>query len=99
MGQRLEWLPADLNGGRQVVLLDLADWSWPVDAGIEWFTSFIAADARRVSVARVAALAEQMLARRCGYVSVWGPACERFHDIFDDVFVEAERLCRGGTSP
>src|SRR6266511_4271195 len=89
MTERIERFPADQDGDRQVLLIDLSDdWTWPPEAGIEWFTAFIAADATKVTVDAVTSLATGMLSHRCAYVSVWGPDCERVHDIFDEVYVQ-----------
>ena len=87
MGGRVERLPADGDGGRQVVLIDLDnDWQWPVDADLDWFIAFLAVDAVGVPSDRIASLAKAMLGRRCAYVSVWGPESQRVHDTFDRVY-------------
>lgn len=98
MTEQVERLAADSDGQREVVLIGLQGWSWPAGAGVDWYTAFIAADARDVSVERVSALANAMLSHRCAYVSVWGPGCERVHDIFDEVFVERSYLQQGHDS-
>jgi hypothetical protein len=88
MGGRVAQLPADSDGERHVVLVDLNDgWRWPSDAELDWFTAFLAVDAEDVPGERIASLAEAMLERRCAYVSVWGSDCGRVHDIFDRVYV------------
>jgi hypothetical protein len=48
---------------------------------------FIAADARGVHTETIARVAERCLASGLVYVCVWGPDCERVHDIFDEVHV------------
>lgn len=89
MAEGVEFLPA-ARDGREVVLIELGDaWRWPVEAGIEWFTAFIAADARAVSDETIRALAASMLRSRCAYVCTWGPDCERVHDRFDDEYLAA----------
>ena len=47
----------------------------------------IVADARDVSADAIARVAERFLATGLIYVCVWGPGCERVHDIFDEVHV------------
>ena len=47
----------------------------------------IAADANMISVDIIAATAEQYIDAGLIYVCVWGPDCERVHDIFDEVHV------------
>lgn len=47
----------------------------------------IAADANMISVDIIAAIAEQYIDAGLIYVCVWGPDCERVHDIFDEVHV------------
>ncbi len=48
---------------------------------------FIAADASGVHNDTIARVAERMLASGLIWVCVWGPDCERVHDIFDEVHV------------
>ncbi|MGC3989417.1 MAG: hypothetical protein QM796_07015 [Chthoniobacteraceae bacterium] len=45
----------------------------------------IVADARGVHTDTIARMAEWLLASGLIYVCVWGPDCERVHDIFDEV--------------
>jgi hypothetical protein len=47
----------------------------------------IAADAHGVSVDVIACVAKRLLSSGLIYVCVWGPDCERVHDIFDEVHV------------
>ena|ERR1700736_6744226 len=48
---------------------------------------FIAADSREVSTDEIARIAERLLQQGVRYVCVWGPDCERVHDIFDEMYV------------
>jgi hypothetical protein len=67
MTDRVERIPADWLEGRDVVLIELTDqWLWPPDLGIDWFTAFIAADARGVSDKAILSLAAAMLGGRNG---------------------------------
>ena len=47
----------------------------------------IAADASRVSADAVSRAADYLLSAGLVFVSVWGPDCERVHDIFDAEYV------------
>jgi hypothetical protein len=47
----------------------------------------IVADSREVPVEVIACAAERLLAAGLIYVCVWGPDCERVHDIFDEVHI------------
>ena len=88
MAERVERLPADWPDGRDVLLVELTDWLWPPEARVEWFTAFIAADARDASDETIRSLATAMLTERCASVSAWGPDCERVHHQFDTAYVE-----------
>jgi hypothetical protein len=65
VAERVERLTADWPNGREVLLVELTDWLWPPEAKVEWFTAFIAADAREVSDETIRSLATAMLAQRC----------------------------------
>jgi hypothetical protein len=67
--------------------VDLTDWLWPTEAEVEWFTAFIAADARHANDETIRSLAAAMLGQRCACVTCWGPDCERVHLLFDDAYV------------
>lgn len=86
MANSVERLSIGLNG-REVVLIDLNGWAWPSEFGIEWFTAFVAADARHADDAAIRAFASATLERRCACMSAWGPECERVHVLFDDAYV------------
>lgn len=47
----------------------------------------LAADAREVPAEVIAGVAKRLLDLGLIYVCVWGPDCERVHDIFDEVHV------------
>src|SRR5919198_144013 len=87
MAERVERLAADWPDGRDVLLVDLNGWVWPSELEIEWFTAFVAADARHAGDATIRAFAAAMLEHRCAYVAAWGPACERVHLLFDEAYV------------
>jgi hypothetical protein len=48
---------------------------------------FIAADARDVHTDTIARVAARLLASGLIWVCVWGPDCERVHDIFDEIHI------------
>lgn len=89
MAGRVEQLAVDWpdNFRRDVLLVELNDWAWPSEATVEWFTAFIAADARHASDEAIRSLATTMVARRCASVSAWGPDCESVHGLFDLAYV------------
>ncbi|HUK94955.1 MAG TPA: hypothetical protein VLU96_07845 [Gaiellaceae bacterium] len=68
--------------------MEFTDWVWPPEATVEWFTAFIAADARGVSDEEIRSLAKAMLAQRCAYLTAWGPDSGRVHGNFDLAYVE-----------
>jgi hypothetical protein len=47
----------------------------------------IAADAHNISTETISRIAQKFLAAGLIQVCVWGPDCERVHDIFDEVHV------------
>lgn len=64
---------------------------WPTDLavpGCKHFVLFVAADGRSVGDASVMEAARRSLASGLCYFVVWGPDCERVHDLFDRVIVD-----------
>lgn len=57
----------------------------PSDAN---FVLFLAVDATSISAEFIRSAAEALLDSGLVYLCVWGPDCERVHDIFDSVIVE-----------
>jgi hypothetical protein len=47
----------------------------------------VAADASGIPTETISRIAERLLASGLIYVCVWGPDCERVHDIFDEVHI------------
>lgn len=58
---------------------------------------FIAADTSDVVDAVLARVAERFVSAGVSVVSVWGPDCERVHDMFDDVYVGDGTTTRDAT--
>lgn len=65
---------------------------WPVDAQIQGgrFRLLVAADVTGVSTEMLSEFAHAALKRGMVYFCAWGPDCERFHDVVDEVVVGAE---------
>jgi hypothetical protein len=70
-----------------VVLLDSLSWPGWVDIPARRFRLFVAADSTRNSVDEISHFSEAALTRGMVYFCGWGPGCERFHDIVDQVIV------------
>jgi hypothetical protein len=87
-----EALGLDRMHGRELYLVTLDrfdQWS-SVQPGFDFFTTLIATDARELPNGEILEVAEQMVRRHCGYVSTWGPDCERVHDVYDKALLLAE---------
>src|SRR5262245_3866399 len=57
----------------------------------------VVADARDVPVSTIARVADRFLGSGLIQVCVWGPDCQRVHDIFDEVHVGDGSICPGFT--
>ncbi len=73
-----------------VFLLDFASMPEPVPLPSNHFVAFLAADATGVETAVLVEFVRKLLNAGCVYFCVWGPGCERLHDIFDEVCFEVE---------
>jgi hypothetical protein len=62
-------------------------WRGVVEGATEGFALFLAIDGSKLSTADIADFASYTIDRGLFWVSVWGPDCERVHDIFDEVDV------------
>jgi hypothetical protein len=51
---------------------------------------FLMVDARNLSTDQIVEMADSIISRKLDYVCVWGPDCERVHDILDEVIVESD---------
>jgi len=47
-------------------------------------------DARSIDSGQIGELAEKMADKGLAYLCVWGPDCERVHDIFDEIEVQRD---------
>lgn len=89
-----------MASGKPFRVVQLDSLRWPADVQVPGgrFRLFVAADLTHVSTGLMSEFAHSAL--KCGmvYFSSWGPDCERFHDIVDEVVVEddiGERLFVG----
>jgi hypothetical protein len=70
-----------------VVLLDSLSWPQQVLIPTPRFRLLVAADSTRNTVAEISEFSEAALTRGMVYFCGWGPGCERFHDIVDEIIV------------
>jgi len=82
-----------------VVLVDLLSWPGQVDIPVRRFRLFVAADSTRNSVEEISHFSEIALTRGMVYFCGWGPGCERFHDILDEVIVGDETVGQNRFAP
>ena len=63
---------------------------WPIDIQIPngRFRLFVAADVTGLSTKLMSEFAVAAMKSGMVYFCAWGPGCERFHDIVDEVVVE-----------
>jgi len=71
-------------------VVDLPSLIWPSNVTIpsKRFRLFVAADTENNTVDVVSAFANAALKKGMVYFCSWGPGCERFHDIVDEVILE-----------
>ena len=71
-------------------VVEQASLRWPVDllVPVPRFRLFIAADTTGSTVESLSEFAESALKQGMVYFSAWGPDCERFHDVVDEVILE-----------
>jgi hypothetical protein len=67
---------------------------WPGELQLpsKRFRLFVAADTTRATTDQISDFAEAGLERGAVYFCAWGPGCERFHDIFDQVEIGTPRF-------
>jgi hypothetical protein len=73
-----------------VVLADSLSWPERVKIPARRFRLFVAADSTRNTVDEISHFSEAALTRGMVYFCGWGPGCERFHDIVDEIMVGDE---------
>jgi len=73
------------------VVVETSSLRWPADLEISsrYFRLFVAADTASTDVVQIAAFARNALTSGMVYCCSWGPGCERFHDIVDEVWVSS----------
>ena len=77
---------------KRITVIGLPELSWPASLQLpsSRFRLFVAADSRDSSVQAVSKFALAALRQGMVYCCVWGPGCERFHDIVDETVVEED---------
>jgi hypothetical protein len=80
---------------KDFTIVELSSLSWPTDLRLPSarFRLFVAADVTSVAAESIAGFAHSALANGMVYFCAWGPGCERFHDLVDEV-VAADDPCR-----
>jgi hypothetical protein len=61
----------------------LGDWPETIEQPQPHFAAFVAADVSSAGDGELTRFARRLLAQGAVYVSVWGPGCERLHDVVD----------------
>jgi hypothetical protein len=82
-----EKLGRDDGLGRDLFLLSISrpqDMPGAISISTPRFVCLLAWDARAAGVEEISAIARQLLNAGAVYVCVWGPDCERVHDIIDE---------------
>src|SRR4051812_29865780 len=82
--------PGEQSAGstfRALYVSSLDQWPTNADVGTSQFGLFLACDATEISDDALAVFAHQALASSATSIVIWGPGCERVHDIFDDQHV------------
>jgi hypothetical protein len=71
----------------QVLAIECESLTWPSNLHIpsKRFRLFVAADVSRSSVEALSTFAEAALAQGMVYFCAWGPSCEKFEDIVDEI--------------
>ena len=67
---------------------------WPasLQLPVKHFRLFVAADTTKGTTDEISRFAEDALSRGMVYFCAWGPGCERFHDIVDEVGLGARNF-------
>jgi hypothetical protein len=84
---RMLWMGRSKTFNRSVHLIaaqDISSVSIPDKGPQECFVCFVTLDSVPVTTARVYEFADRLLQAGCAYICVWGPDCERWHDIIDE---------------
>jgi hypothetical protein len=86
--------------GKKFAVAETPNLSWPAALEIpsKRFRLLVAADSSKLSVQVISDFALAALEHGMVYFCSWGPGCERFHDIVDEVVMEddlAERKFSG----
>jgi hypothetical protein len=81
-----------MAGKKPFSVVQINSLRWPADIQIPngRFRLFVAADVTGLSTKLISEFAVAALKSGMVYFCAWGPGCERFHDIVDEVVVEDE---------
>jgi hypothetical protein len=79
-----------MPAANQFCALEVSSLAWPSGQQIpsKRFRLFVAADTTRSTPEALAEFARAALMQGMVYLCAWGPGCERFHDIVDEIIVE-----------
>jgi hypothetical protein len=81
------------NVGRTIYFMrlrELNDWPNHLFLASQYFGVLLICDGRMIPNASVFAVADRIIKQGLAYLCVWGPDCERIHDLFDEKLIEAE---------
>ena len=90
------WATSTMPEHNQFAIVTLDTLVWPDSLKIpsQRFRLFVAADTNKTSVEALSQFAESALARGMVYFCAWGPGCQRFHDVVDEIRDEVFRQGR-----
>ena len=84
------WYAERMEQEKRFAVIQVPDLNWPpaLEIPSKRFRLFVAANITDVSTQTVSDFALTALSQGMVYLCSWGPDCERFHDIVDEVLVE-----------
>jgi len=79
-----------MESEKKFEVVSVAKLSWPqgLEVRSRKFRMFVAADTTDLETKAISDFAREALNRGMVYLCAWGPGCERFHDIVDEVVIE-----------
>ena len=73
---------------KRFIVVELPDFRWPKSLQLpRRFRLFVAADSHDICTDAVSEFVIAVLQQGAVYCCAWGPGCERFHDIIDEVVI------------
>ena len=81
-----------MNSAESLSILELASVQWPETITLprKRFRLLVAADVKAVDADNLARFARSALEKGMVYFCAWGPDCERFHDVVDEIVIADE---------